>query len=139
RPVDIIESILAQNPRIVGLGVYIWNAVPALQLVSELKRIRPDIVVILGGPEVSYEIDRQEICRLADFVITGEADLAFAELCEKLLAGGRPLSKVIAAELPEFSRLRLPYDLYDERDVAHRVIYVEASRGCPFKCEFCLS
>lgn len=139
RPVDAIESILAERPKIVGVGIYIWNAAPALQLISELKRICPDVTIIVGGPEVSHEVDRQEICRLADYVITGEADLAFAELCETLLSGRRPLTRVIAAELPEFSRLSLPYELYDEQDVAHRVIYVEASRGCPFKCEFCLS
>jgi radical SAM superfamily enzyme YgiQ (UPF0313 family) len=108
-------------------------------LVADLKRVRPDIVVIVGGPEVSYEMDQQEICRLADYVITGEADLAFAEVCRGILEGRRPLMKVIAAELPEFDKLVLPYELYDEQDVAHRVIYVEASRGCPFKCEFCLS
>lgn len=151
RPVDVLEMILAQNPRIVGIGVYIWNAAPAAQLVAELKRVRPDVIVVLGGPEVSHETDRQEICGLADFVITGEADLAFAELCEKLLCGRRPLQKIIPAELPEFEakphggavgvarRIALPYDLYTDEDVRHRVIYVEASRGCPFKCEFCLS
>jgi radical SAM superfamily enzyme YgiQ (UPF0313 family) len=139
RPIDILEAILAQNPKIVGLGVYIWNVEPATKLVADLKRVRPDIVVIVGGPEVSYEMDQQEICRLADYVITGEADLAFAELCRAILDNRRPLMKVIAADLPQFENLILPYELYDQRDVAHRVIYVEASRGCPFKCEFCLS
>jgi hypothetical protein len=77
--------------------------------------------------------------QLADYVITGEADLAFARVCRQLLAGERPAARIIPAELPEFSDLALPYDLYDEQDVAHRIIYVEASRGCPFSCEFCLS
>src|SRR5262249_56025127 len=48
-------------------------------------------------------------------------------------------SKVIPAPLPQFADLRLPYDLYTADDIAHRVIYVEASRGCPYECEFCLS
>jgi radical SAM superfamily enzyme YgiQ (UPF0313 family) len=139
RPVDVIESILGEKPRIVGIGVYIWNVSQATQLVAELKRVAPDVLVVLGGPEVSYETEQQEICRLADYVIAGEADLAFAELCGTLLAGEKPLVRVIPAALPEFSRLALPYDFYDDRDLAQRVIYVEASRGCPFKCEFCLS
>jgi radical SAM superfamily enzyme YgiQ (UPF0313 family) len=139
RPVDIVERLLAQSPRIIGLGIYIWNAAPAAEVVAILKRLRPDILVILGGPEVSYEVEEQPIARLADYVITGEADLKFAEACARLLAGERPGGKVIAADPPEFSQLALPYDDYDAQDVAHRVIYVEASRGCPFTCEFCLS
>jgi hypothetical protein len=49
------------------------------------------------------------------------------------------LPKIIPAELPDFSRIALPYDYYTEADIAHRIVYVEASRGCPFTCEFCLS
>src|SRR3982750_89449 len=63
RPVDVLEAILARSPRIVGVGVYIWNVEQATRLVADLKRVRPDITVILGGPEVSYEIDEQEIAR----------------------------------------------------------------------------
>jgi radical SAM superfamily enzyme YgiQ (UPF0313 family) len=169
RPVDALEAILAQGPRVVGVGVYIWNADPSLRLVADLKRVRPDVIVVLGGPEVSHETDGQAIVGLADYVITGEADLAFASLCEQLLAGERPGEKIIAAPPPEFAReategrsdgatkgakpasllpfvalslrcsVALPYHLYTAEDVANRVIYVEASRGCPFKCEFCLS
>lgn len=139
RTTDILEAILALQPRILGLGVYIWNAAESLRLVADLKRAAPHVTIILGGPEVSYETDQQAIVALADYTITGEADLAFASLCRRLLSGERPLLKVIPADLPEFDQLALPYDFYDERDIAHRVIYVEASRGCPFKCEFCLS
>jgi radical SAM superfamily enzyme YgiQ (UPF0313 family) len=78
RPVDVLEAILARQPKIIGIGVYIWNAQQSLQLVADLKRVKPDIIVILGGPEVSHEVEQQEITRLADYVITGEADHAFA-------------------------------------------------------------
>jgi radical SAM superfamily enzyme YgiQ (UPF0313 family) len=139
RPVDIAEALLTRNPKIIGLGIYIWNVAPAMEVIATLKRVRPDITVILGGPEVSYETESQPIVQLADYVITGEADLKFAEVCRQLLSGERPATKIIPAGLPEFSELVLPYDLYDNQDVAHRIIYVEASRGCPFSCEFCLS
>jgi radical SAM superfamily enzyme YgiQ (UPF0313 family) len=139
RPLDIAEGILARDPMIVGLGVYIWNVAETTEVVAAIKRVRPEIIIVLGGPEVSYEVDQQRITELADYVITGEADLKFAEVCRTLLAGEKPASRVINAELPQFPQLILPYDLYDDKDVAHRVIYVEASRGCPFTCEFCLS
>jgi radical SAM superfamily enzyme YgiQ (UPF0313 family) len=142
RPVDIAEQLLARNPRIIGLGIYIWNIAQTTEVVAAIKRVRPDIIVVLGGPEVSYETEGQKIVELADYVITGEGDLKFAEVCGKLLAPADScpaLPKIIAAELPEFSRLTLPYDLYTEDDITHRIIYVEASRGCPFTCEFCLS
>ena len=90
RSTEILEAILAQNPKIVGIGVYIWNAAECLQVVSELKRLRPDLNVILGGPEVSYETDQQPLCGLADYVITGEADLAFGELCKQILSDRAP-------------------------------------------------
>jgi radical SAM superfamily enzyme YgiQ (UPF0313 family) len=143
RSVDVLEELLARDPRIIGLGVYIWNVEQATKLVAELKRVRPDIQVILGGPEVSYETDEQEIVRLADSVITGEGDLTFRQICEQLLDDKseiqNPKSKIILADLPQFADLALPYDLYTADDIAHRVIYVEASRGCPYECEFCLS
>ncbi|MDB6029310.1 MAG: Radical domain protein [Verrucomicrobiales bacterium] len=139
RPLDIAEILLAQNSTIIGLGVYIWNVSETTEVVAALKRIRPEIVIVLGGPEVSFEVDKQEIIRLADYTITGEADLKFAEVCRQLLRGEKPPLKIIASELPALEKLVLPYDLYTEADVAHRVIYVEASRGCPFTCEFCLS
>jgi radical SAM superfamily enzyme YgiQ (UPF0313 family) len=139
RPLDIVEVLLARDPKIIGFGVYIWNVAPTTQVIAAIKKVRPDLTIILGGPEVSYEFEGQPIVEMSDYVITGEADLKFREVCELLLAGERPGSKIIPAELPEFSQLVLPYALYSENDVANRVIYVEASRGCPFTCEFCLS
>src|SRR5262245_10102407 len=61
RPTDIAEILLAQNPKIIGLGIYIWNVAPATEVVAAIKRIRPNITIIIGGPEVSYEIETQPI------------------------------------------------------------------------------
>ncbi|HEY2329708.1 MAG TPA: DUF4080 domain-containing protein [Verrucomicrobiae bacterium] len=145
RPLDIAEALLAREPKIIGFGVYIWNVAETTEVIAAIKRVRPEIKIILGGPEVSYETEGQPIVALADHIITGEGDLKFAEVCENLLNDGsrgrspHQLQKIIPAELPDFSRLALPYDFYTDADIAHRIVYVEASRGCPFTCEFCLS
>src|SRR5262245_3529564 len=66
RPVDIVEALLARDPKIIGFGVYIWNVAPLTEVVAALKRVRPDVTLVLGGPEVSYEVEDQAIVQLAD-------------------------------------------------------------------------
>lgn len=193
RTENLVERILARQPRIVGLGVYIWNVEECTRLVAQLRRVAPGIVIVLGGPEVSHEIDEQRICQLADHVVTGPGEVAFAELCDRILNGPRPLQepggsivpvyaprgtgrglsgpggaspelplrpalaslprgmvlaqpglrgappKAIPGGAPAPDSLALPYALYDDEDIRNRFVYVEASRGCPFRCEFCLS
>lgn len=139
-PRDIAETILRQQPKIVGLGVYIWNAEESLELVSLLKRISPETLVVLGGPEVSHESETQKICQVADFTIKGEADFLFREFCENyFLKGLLPDKKIIAGALPDINAIQSPYDLYTDEDIQNRVLYVEVSRGCPYRCEYCLS
>lgn len=139
KPLQIVEELLALQPRIIGFGVYIWNVVETTQVVQLLKTLRPDITIVLGGPEVSFETGEQEICRLADHIVTGWGDVSFPKLCRALLDGPQPLMKVIAGEQPALEALALPYGEYTSEDLSKRLLYVEASRGCPFKCEFCLS
>ena len=124
---------------IVGFGVYIWNVTQSSAVVRLLKAQRPDILLVLGGPEVSHETQQQAIVALADHVITGWGDVSFPRLCLALRHGPQPLMKIIPGVQPPLEEIALPYAGYSDADLAHRVLYVEASRGCPFKCEFCLS
>ncbi|MBU0677951.1 MAG: cobalamin-dependent protein [Verrucomicrobia bacterium] len=140
RPLEEVrDEILRESPRIVGIGVYIWNTGKIFALVDLIRRSSPDTVIILGGPEVSFETEQQTICAKADYVLCGEADLLFAQYCRRILDEDLPDLKTVQADPPSLSDLVLPYDLYDEEDVTHRLVYVEASRGCPFHCEYCLS
>jgi radical SAM superfamily enzyme YgiQ (UPF0313 family) len=136
---EMVERLLAAQPRIVGFGVYIWNVEETTRVVAMLKQVAPHVVVVLGGPEVSHETNGQEIVRLADYVITGWGDVTLPKLCADILNGPKPLMKVHAGVQPPMADIQLPYALYSDGDIAHRTLYVEASRGCPFKCEFCLS
>lgn len=138
RSEDIAEQILRERPAILGLGVYIWNVQETTRLVGLLKRVAPELKIVLGGPEVSYEHDAQPIVALADHVITGWGDLSFAKLVRQLLAG-ESAPKITAGEQSPLAAIAMPYALYSDEDLHKRHIYVEASRGCPFKCEFCLS
>ena len=159
---EIIDLILASKPWILGLSVSIWNHRVTLNLLRALfekwkNSLRP--WVILGGPEVSHLPIYAEIFNYSDYVIKGEGEAAFRELCEKLLklkimaAGSGKLErefldansdkpnnpKFISASLPDISRIVSPYDLYDDEDLNRPLLYVESSRGCFYNCDFCLS
>lgn len=140
---DLVEKLLSwQKPGeklIIGFGVYIWNVEETTKLVALLKRVAPEVVVILGGPEVSHETAEQEIIKLADYVITGWGEISLPDLCQKILHGPQPLMKIHTGVQAKLDDLVLPYSLYTDDDIKNRTLYVEASRGCPFKCEFCLS
>ncbi len=139
RAADVVEKLLAHEPVIIGFGVYIWNIDELTRIVALLKRVAPEVTIVLGGPEVSHEAGEQEIVRLADYVISGWGDKTFPALCAQILNGPRPLMKVHVGEQPAMEQIAFPYEHYSAEDIAHRTVYVEASRGCPFKCEFCLS
>jgi len=139
RPLDIVEQILAEKPTIVGFGVYIWNIIETTNVVSLLKVIAPEVIIVLGGPEVSYESDQQLIVQSSDYVLTGEADISFYELCKDIINDNAPTTKINKSKPVDLKDLEMPYQYYSDEDLKNRLLYVEASRGCPFKCEFCLS
>ncbi|MDD5159509.1 MAG: DUF4080 domain-containing protein [Sulfuricurvum sp.] len=151
---SIAEGLLIHSPRIIGIGVYIWNASQCAELIQTLKKVSPQTIIVLGGPEAGHLPHRVDLSK-ADYIISGEGEVAFYELCKELLSPVRPelvegvhgstssprteVPHFIKAPLPDLKSIHLPYSAYDDEDVAHRYIYVEASRGCPFECEFCLS
>ena len=139
RAIDIVEQILESKPDIVGFGVYIWNIVETTAVVNLLKVIAPEVTVVLGGPEVSYETEEQSIVACADYVLTGPADISFYQLCKDILNETLPEKKILNSKPVALEDIALPYEYYTDDDLKHRLLYVEASRGCPFKCEFCLS
>ena len=155
---QIVDALLLSlgdaGVRVLGFGVYIWNVTQTTAVVRLIKEQCPQVKVVLGGPEVSHEWQQYErqnlagpdangtvvgdsLISLADHLITGWGDVSFPKLCRALVQGPQPLMKVIAGEQPPLDQVDLPYDLYSATDLAQRVLYVEASRGCPFKCVFC--
>ncbi|HEX5710618.1 MAG TPA: DUF4080 domain-containing protein [Sulfuricurvum sp.] len=134
----IAEDILKHAPRIIGISVYIWNASETAHLIEIIKKVSPKTTIVLGGPEAGYLPHRVDFSR-ADYIISGEGEVVFYELCKNILNDSRPNEHFIKAPMPDLKAVILPYRAYSDEDVAHRTIYVEASRGCPFECEFCLS
>ncbi|MBF0294831.1 MAG: B12-binding domain-containing radical SAM protein [Magnetococcales bacterium] len=139
RPEEAVERVLLARPRIVGCGVYAWNTDLTTRMARLLKRLRPEVILVLGGPETGFALDDHPLAELADHLIVGEGEVAFRALAEVILAGTPPAEKKIFAPPPDLHQLALPYAEYTDADLAHRQIYVEASRGCAWQCVFCLS
>ena len=130
--------------KILGISVSIWNHLATLELLKELdlkfsenKYERP--IIVLGGPEVSHLPEDAEIFKYTDYVIRGEGEIAFRLLCEDIFAGGIKFNKFINAQNVDVCEIKTAYHLYSNEDITKKLIYVEASRGCAFNCEFCLS
>jgi radical SAM superfamily enzyme YgiQ (UPF0313 family) len=138
---DSLDSILASLdsvcPSLIGLGVYIWNRPMVEALVSRLRTLLPDTVIVLGGPEISHDLE-SELAQSSDCVVRGEGEWQWQAICEDVLAG-RPVAEHSDLVLPALDALQLPDALYSDADFHHRNIYLEASRGCPLACAFCLS
>ena len=152
----IISDITEHDIDILGFACYIWNIEMTLHVVDMVKAVRPDIKIVLGGPEVSFTADELlERCPNIDYIVQGEGEEAFHALVTALQLGNDGLDPVIpgvrgrrdgsilgsaeAVEVRDLSTIPFPYTEEDMADLEHKIIYYESSRGCPFSCQYCLS
>ena len=152
----ILSDITEHDIDILGFACYIWNIEMTLHVVDMVKAVRPDIKIVLGGPEVSFTADELlERCPNIDYIVQGEGEEAFHALVTALQLGNDGLDPVIpgvrgrrdgsilgsaeAVEVRDLSTIPFPYTEEDMEDLEHKIIYYESSRGCPFSCQYCLS
>ena len=152
----ILSDITEHDIDVLGFACYIWNIEMTLHVVDMVKAVRPDIKIVLGGPEVSFTADELlERCPNIDYIVQGEGEEAFHALVTALQLGNDGLNPVIpgvrgrrdgsilgsleAVEVSDLSSIPFPYTEEDMEDLEHKIIYYESSRGCPFSCQYCLS
>ena len=152
----ILSDITEHDINILGFACYIWNIEMTLHVVDMVKAVRPDIKIVLGGPEVSFTADELlERCPNIDYIVQGEGEEAFHALVTALQLGNDGLDPVIpgvrgrrdgsilgsaeVVEVRDLSTIPFPYTEEDMEDLEHKIIYYESSRGCPFSCQYCLS
>lgn len=136
-PETIMRQIQQQPPCIVAIGVYIWNRSIVEKLIPLIRITLPKTKIILGGPEVSFDLG-SKLAGSADCLICGEAENAFPDICQKMIAG-EPFPRIVHAPSPLLHNLAIPFHEYSNEDIANRNVYIETSRGCPCSCSFCLS
>lgn len=148
----ITADIIAKKVQIIAFSVYIWNVKLIKELCIRLKREDQNLVIILGGPEVSYEIDYFLDNYEIDYLISGEGEIAFKQLLDCLennkeisiqgvsTKDNRSYHLTVPIDLNYLEALASPYLLErDFADMSKRVLYFETSRGCPYQCQYCLS
>lgn len=151
---NIVTELFSKQPDVIGFSCYIWNIEETIPVINMLKKIAPEVTIVLGGPEVSYDTEYW-MKRLpeVDAIVIGEGEATFKELLSAL-KNGQDLENVKGIAYRSngeitFTHPREKLDLNEipspfrfEDDLPHlpkRITYVETSRGCPFSCQFCLS
>ncbi|MFC0189186.1 B12-binding domain-containing radical SAM protein [Fictibacillus aquaticus] len=152
--INIVTDLYSKNPDVIGFSCYIWNIEETINVIEMLKKIKPELTIVLGGPEVSYDVaywlDRVQD---ADYIVVNEGEETFKHLLQTLrdktelkkvsgLAWRNDGKAVINAPREKLDLKNVPSPFRFEEDIAalsKRVTYFETSRGCPYSCAFCLS
>lgn len=150
---NIIRKIYLSNSKILAFSCYIWNREFIMKLGPSLKKIMPNSIIVLGGPEVSYDIEStMKENPWIDYIIFGEGEETFFQFADGFINGDENIAyieglafnsngmiQVNSSRNPisDLDEIPFPYD--DFSDLGHKIIYYETSRGCPFKCQYCLS
>lgn len=148
---DIVNDIYKQHPDIAAFSVYIWNKEHVARASVLLKLLMPDLKIVYGGPEVSYnpEETMKQISE-CDFIISGEGERTSSYLYQALEAGDS-ITKikglayrqnneiVINTPAEPMNMADIPFPYTDFSEIENKICYYEASRGCPFNCQYCLS
>lgn len=148
-PNDIAEK--CKDFDVVAFSCYIWNITQTLATARALKNLNPNIKIMLGGPEVSYEYNDVITLPEVDYIILGEGEIPFAEFLDAypniesvgnlVYKNGEEiklLPKQVMFDLENYRGIN-PYKNDAPEDLYNKVCYIETSRGCPYKCEFCLA
>ena len=147
----ILSDIYRRQPQIVGIACYIWNMRQVKELCGLIKKVMPDVTLILGGPEVSYDAEAVFRSTPADYIIQGEGEQALTNLLSCLKSGSWQPIPGVACRNPEqlsinecqvvdkLDEIPFAYKNDQLQELRDRIIYYESSRGCPFSCQYCLS
>lgn len=134
----ISAEIQKLKPDVLGIGIYIWNRNQSLELIERLKKQMPDLKIVAGGPEVSFEKENPLPCP----VISGEGENKWLEFLE-LTRNHESLTEEVTKRWQHYGtdqpELIAPYLKEDFQNLKNRIVYFETSRGCPYLCSFCLS
>lgn len=132
---QIMEQILASTPDILAFSCYIWNIEMVTQIIKTLKKIAPTIKIILGGPEVSY--NPHDYTDIADYIVVGEGEQTVTDLLQNLIDNNPPKEAVLIGLPVQLDSIPFVYRNFD--DFGNKILYYETSRGCPYRCAYCLS